>query len=147
MTPNQKISEGLALLAKISPVSQGAGTATSGWVYVGNHHQLMATILVGVLGTAATVDAKIQQATDSSGTSAKDVANKSITQLVKASNDNNEAVINFRASDLDQANAFCYVRVSVTVGTAASLIAATLHGAPRFEDASALNDATVVQVV
>jgi hypothetical protein len=52
--------------------------------------RLMAIIL-GVLGAAATVDAKLQQATDTSGTGAKDISGKAITQLVKASNDNNEA--------------------------------------------------------
>jgi hypothetical protein len=39
---------------------------------------------LGVLGASATVDAKLQQATDNSGTGVKDVTGKAITQLVKA---------------------------------------------------------------
>jgi hypothetical protein len=39
------------------------------------------------------------------------------------------------------------VRLSLTVGTAASLISAVLMGGTSFEPASDLNKATVVQVV
>ena len=148
MGPNQKPSEGLSLLASIDPVSQGAGTVNTGWVSVKNHHALMALVSTGVLGAAATVDAKIQQATDSAGAGAKDVTGKSITQIVKATGDNKQAIINAKMADLDTEGAFNYVRLSITVGTAASLVAGYLVGAfPRFEDAAAFNQAGVVQVV
>ncbi|HMW65220.1 MAG TPA: hypothetical protein PKE11_15385, partial [Accumulibacter sp.] len=83
---------------------------------------------------AATVDAKIQQATDVSGTGAKDLSpGKSITQIVKATGDNKQALLDFRAQDLDAANGFNYVRVSLTVGAAASIVGALLYGgSPRF---------------
>lgn len=146
MQSNQKISESISLLASIDPVSQAAGTVTSAWVPAANMHQLMAIVATGVLGAGATVDAKIQQATDGSGTGAKDVAGKAITQIVKASGDNKQALINLRGADLDVNGGFAFVRVSVTVGTAASLVAAYLVGAPRFEDAAAFNQAAVAQV-
>lgn len=145
MQTNQKISEGLSLLASIDPVSQGAGTVTSAWVAVANLHQFLAVVATGVMGAAATLDAKIQQAQDGAGTGAKDVTGKAIVQIVKASDDNKQALISFRSSDLDGNNSFSYVRISATVGTAASLIAAYLMGAPRFEDASTLNQVGVVQ--
>jgi len=136
------------LLATIDPVSQAAGTVTTGWVSVKNHLALLALIQTGVLGSSATVDAKLQQATDSSGTSAKDVSGKAITQIVKASGDNKQAFINAKVADLDTEGGFSYVRLSLTVGTAASLVGASLIGAyPRFEDAAAFNQAGVVQVV
>lgn len=148
MTPNAKPSEHLALLAAISPVSQGVGTANSGWVDIKNFHALMALIKTGVLGTSATVDAKLQQATSSGGAGAKDVTNKAITQIVKASGDNKQAIINLKASDLDTEGGFEFVQLSITVGTAASLVAGEVWGAyPRFEDAAAFNPAAVVQVV
>jgi hypothetical protein len=148
MTPNAKPSEHLSMLAAINPVSQAAGTATSGWVAVKNHHALMALITTGVLGASATVDAKLQQATDASGTGAKDITGKAITQILKASGDNKVAVINMKVADLDTENAFAFVQLSITVGTAASLVGGTLFGAyPRFEDAAAFNPAAVVQVV
>ena len=148
MGPNQKFSEGLSLLASIDPVSQGAGTVNTGWVSVKNHLALMALVSTGVLGAAATVDAKIQQATDNAGAGAKDVTGKSIAQIVKATGDNKQAIINAKVADLDTDGAFNFVRLSITVGAAASLVAGYLVGAfPRFEDASAFNQAGVAQIV
>ena len=101
-----------------------------------------------MLGASATLDAKLQQASDSGGTGVKDITGKAITQLVKASNDNNEAMINLRSDELDVNGGFCYFRLSVTVGTAASLYSAIVLGfTARDYPASALNDASVVQIV
>jgi hypothetical protein len=148
MYPNAKASEILSVLATIDPVSQSAGSVTTGWVPVTNFHNFMATVQTGVLGASATVDAKIQQAMDGSGTGVKDVTGKSLTQIVKATGDNKQALINFRGEDLDNLNGFTYVRLSITVGTAASLVAAQLLGfTPRFATADAFNQAAVVQVI
>jgi hypothetical protein len=148
MLPNAKISEQLALLGVISAVSQGVGSVSSGWISAANHERFMAIVATGVLGTAATVDAKIQQATDSSGTNAKDVANKAITQIVKASGDNKQALINLKADELDMAGGFNYVQLTITVGAAASLVsAAVLGGVGKNLPATGLNPASVVQVV
>jgi hypothetical protein len=144
---NSKISEQLALLGFIAPISQGAGSVSSAYVDMSVAKRLMAVIQTGVLGASATVDAKLQQATDSSGTGVKDISGKSITQLVKASNDNNVAIINVNDDELDVANNFRWVRVTVTVGTAASLVSAALLGGQSFEPASDSNPVTVVQVV
>ena len=46
--------------------------------------EIMALIQTGVLGAAATLDAKLQQATDAAGTGAKDITGKAIVQIVKA---------------------------------------------------------------
>lgn len=134
MHKNIKISEALVVLASIDPASIAASTVTSAWVPVTNFLSLLLVVQTGVLGTAATVDAKIQQATDVSGTGAKDLSpGKSITQIVKATGDNKQALLDFRAQDLDAANGFNYVRVSLTVGAAASIVGALLYGgSPRF---------------
>lgn len=84
MFPNAKGSELLAILATLDPSSQAAGTATTGWISVANHHGLLAIVQTGVLGTGATLDAKLQQAQDASGTGAKDITGKAITQILKA---------------------------------------------------------------
>jgi len=146
-TFNNKLSEALALAAVISPVSQGAGTANSGWVDMRDAKRLLAVITTGVLGASATVDAKLQQAVDSSGTSAKDITNKAITQIVKASGDNKQALINLADDELDSSNGFRFVQLSITVGTAASLISGHVLLGASFEDASGQNPAAVVQVV
>ncbi len=148
MNPNQLGSESFAVLATYNPVSQGAATVTTGWVDARKFAMITALLMTGVLGASATIDAKLQQAQDSGGTGAKDISNKAITQLVKASNDNNQAIINVRTEDLDVDNAFCYVRLSITVGTAASLVAAAVLGFfARHGIASDSNQAGVVQVV
>lgn len=148
MFANAKASEQAALLAEISPVSQAAGSVVSGWISAANFERFLAVIQTGVLGASATVDAKIQQASDSSGTGAKDITGKAITQIVKATGDSKQALINVQGADLDVANGFCYIQLSLTVGTAASLVAASLFGfVPRFAPASDSNPASVVQVV
>jgi hypothetical protein len=148
MTPNSLGSENLAVLATLDPVSQAAATVTTGWVDARKFAMITAMIATGVLGASATLDAKLQQASDSSGTGAKDITGKAITQIVKASGDNKQAFINVRPEDLDVDNSFAFVRLSVTVGTAASLIFAGLFGLfPRQGTASDSNQAGVVQIV
>jgi len=147
MFPNAKGSELFSVLATIDPASQAVGTVTTGWISAGNHHSLLALVQSGVLGTGATLDAKLQ-ATDASGTGAKDVTGKAITQIVKATGDNKQALINLRPDDLDVTNGYAYVRLSLTVAVAASLTAAQLLGFnPRFAPGDASNQAAVAQVV
>jgi len=148
MFTNSKASEMLAILATIDPASQSAGSATTGWVSVANHHGLLAVVQTGVLGTLATVDAKLQQATDSTGAGAKDVAGRAITQIVKATGDNKQALINLKPEELDTLNGFGFIRVALTVGVAASITGAQLLGVnPRFAPADSGNQAAVVQVI
>ncbi len=148
MFPNAKGSELFSVLATIDPASQAVGTVTTGWISAGNHHSLLALVQSGVLGTGATLDAKLQQATDASGTGAKDVTGKAIAQIVKATGDNRQALINLRPDDLDVTNGYAYVRLSLTVAVAASFTAAQLLGFnPRFSPGDASNQAAVVQVV
>ena len=148
MFPNAKGSELFSVLATIDPASQAVGTVTTGWISAGNHHSLLALVQSGVLGTGATLDAKLQQATDASGTGAKDVTGKAITQIVKATGDNKQALINLRSDDLDVTNGYAFVRLSLTVAVAASLTAAQLLGFnPRFAPGDASNQAAVAQVV
>lgn len=145
---NARLGELLTVLATIDPVSQAAGTITTGWILAANHERFMATLQTGVMGAAATLDAKLQQATDSAGTGAKDVTGKAVVQILKAAGDNKQALINLRAEELDMANNCTYFRLSMTVGTAASLISASVYGGvAKNAPASALNQAGVVQLV
>ena len=113
-----------------------------------NAERLLAIIQTGTLGTSATVDAKLQQATDASGTGVKDITGKALTQIVKASGDAKQAQINLRTEELDTNGGFAFVRLSLTVGTAASLVSAVvLLGDVKNLPASASNHADVVQIV
>lgn len=146
MTPNLKPSERIALLTRLAPVSQAAATVVTAWVPVAKLQAFLAILQVGALGTSATVDAKLRQAKDASGTDAKDIAGKAITQLTKAgSDDNKEVKINAFPEDLDLNNGFTHLALSVTVGTAACLISAVILGLDaRFSPAA---DATSVDEV
>lgn len=149
MYPNAKSSELVSILATLDPVSQAAGTVTTGWISVANFHSLLALIETGALGANATLDAKFQQALDAAGTGVKDVTGRAITQITQAAGGSaKQALINLRTEDLDNANGYGYVRLSLTVAVAASLVAAQVVGFnPRFADASAFNQAAVAQIV
>ena len=148
MFPNAKGSELLAILATLDPASQAAGTATTGWISLAMHNGLLAVIQTGALGTGATVDAKVQQALDAVGTGAKDIAGKAISQIIKATGDNKQALINVKPEDLDTVAGIGFVRLAVTVGGAASLTAAQVLGvSPRMLPADASNQAAVAQII
>lgn len=142
-------SEAVALLGTIDPVSQGAGTVVSDWGNIGLFKKARGKICVGVLGASATVDAKLRQATDSSGSGAKDITGKAITQLTKAgSDDGKQVIIDLDAAELDVAGGFSYVAISVTVAVAASLIYAEVEGfEPRYGPASDNDLASVDEIV
>lgn len=148
MNPNSKFNERNAVLTTMDPASVAPGTVVSAWVPMANFHSVAALLQTGVLGASATVDAKLRQATDASGTGAKDITGKAITQIVKASGDNKQVILEARGDDLDGNNGYAFVALSVTVGTAASIVSAAVIGNnPRFLPASAFNQAAVTQLV
>lgn len=139
----------VAVVGAIDPDASAAGTYTTGWVSMATFSSLMAVVMAGTLGSSATLDAKLEQAQDGSGTGAKDIANSAITQLTQAGTDSDkQAVIQCFAEDLDLVNAFTHVRLSMTVGTATSDVAALLLGLdPRYGSADGSDAATVDEVV
>lgn len=148
MNANTKISEKIAILATLNPASVAPGTVVTTFVPMALFGSVAALVQLGALGAGATVDAKLRQATDATGTGAKDIPGKAIAQIVKASGDNTQAIIECRAEDLDTNSGFNFVALSVTVGTAASLVGASLIGGNgRFYPASSYNQTAVVQVI
>lgn len=148
MFGNLNPSARASVAGAINPVSQAAGTVTTGWIDMQAWFSLLAILSVGAIGASGTVNAKLQQATDGSGTAAKDIAGAAITQLDAAGNDSNKQVeINLRQDDLDRNGGFRFVRLSVTVGTAASVIAALLVGLDARYGSAADNDAATVDEI
>jgi hypothetical protein len=84
MYSSLKPSQRMAVIGAVNPQSATTVQVT-GWLSAKNFLNFLAIINVGALGASATVDAKVQQATDGSGTGAKDITGKAITQLTKAS--------------------------------------------------------------
>ncbi len=146
---NGKASELVGVVGNIDPDAYAASTVTTGWIAANKFAQFMAVVQAGDLGTSATLDAKLQQATDSSGTGAKDVAGKAITQLTQAGTDSNkQAVINLRPEELDVEGGFDYFRLSMTVAVATSDAGAVVLGfGPRQGVASENDDTTVDEIV
>jgi hypothetical protein len=149
MTPNARPSERVAVLAAHDPDVHTAAAYVTAYVAAKNYASFLAIIFAGTLGASATLDAKILQATDASGTGAKDLAGAAITQLTQAGTDSDkQALINFRAEDLDINNGFTHVAVSMTIGTATSDAGAVLLGLdPRNFPASENDSATVDEIV
>jgi len=115
------MSEEVAVLATIDPDALTAATYDSDWVDMGAFQQIMAIVMVGTLGTLATVDASVRQATDSSGTGAKAITGKSITQLTQAGTDSDkQAIINVRSDELDVTGDFTHVSLRIVVAVATS---------------------------
>jgi hypothetical protein len=143
-------SEAAGIVGVVDPDAYSTGTQTTGWIDMADFEAVMAIVMAGTLGSSATLDAKLEQATDSSGTSAKDVSGKSITQLTKASPDESDqqAVINMRREELDVQNGFTHVRLSLTVGTASSDAAGIVLGfMPRQGPASDQDLSSVAEIV
>ncbi|MEM6259684.1 MAG: hypothetical protein AAGI37_15500 [Planctomycetota bacterium] len=146
---NALASEQVAIVGNIDPDAYAASTVTSGWISVADFYNFAAVIQAGTLGSSATVDAKLEQATDSSGTGAKDITSKAITQLTQAGTDSDkQAVINLKSDELDIANDFTHFRLSVTVATAASDVGGIVLGVnPRHAPASDNDASTVDEIV
>lgn len=148
MDTSLKPSQRAAIVGVVNPQS-ASSVQTSGWIDATKFHKFMAIILAGALGSSATVDAKLEQATASDGTGAKDVTSKSITQLTKAgTDDNKQVVVNLKQEDLDFANGFKFFRLSITPATAACLISGVVLGLdPRYGMASDSDATTVDEIV
>lgn len=144
-----KGTEQCAIVGVIDPDVTTASTVVTDYADAGLFEALVGVVLAGTLGSSATVDAKLVQATDSSGTGAKDITGKAITQLTEAGTDSDkQALINVRAEELDVANSFTHVALSVTVGTATSDLGAVLLGLnPRMGPASDNDLASVDEIV
>lgn len=143
---NQIANEGVGLVGAINPDVTVASTVTTGWIDAGVFQTYLAVVSLGTLGTSATVDAKLEQASDSGGTGAKDVTGKAITQLTQAGTDasDSEATISLRGTELDLVNEFTHFRLSVTVAAATSDIAGYVFGVDARTGLATDNDAATV---
>jgi len=140
-------SDRCRVVATIDPDVTTASTVVSDYVAMADFEEILAIVMAGTLGSSATLDAKLVQATDASGTSAKDITGKAITQLTEAGTDSDkQALIGCLASELDTANSFTHVALSVTVATATSDVGAVVLGFDaRFEPGADL--ASVDEIV
>lgn len=143
-------SEMAAVVDVIDPDAYTTGAKTGAWVEAKDFHSFLAIVQAGTLGTSATLNAKIQQATDGSGTGAKDISGAAITELTQASPDDSDkqALINLRTEDMDVDGGFTHIQLSITVGTATSDAGAALLGFhPRHAPADDNDASSVAEIV
>lgn len=143
------MSAAIGVLANVDPDAYAAGTYVSGWVDMTNWQEIMAVVSVGTMATGSTVDAKIQQATDASGTGVKVVTDALITQLAEADSDSDkQAIISMWAEDLDANNDFTHARLAITIASAASDVSGLVLGcSPRFGPVTDFDAASVDEIV
>lgn len=139
----------LAVLGVIDPDATAAGSVSTGWIAAANFESFAAFVYAGTLGSSATLDAKLEQATSAAGAGAKDITGKAITQLTQAGTDSDkQAVINLLPTELDMAGGFTFFRLTATVATATSDIGGMVLGcAPRIAPANDHNTASVAEIV
>lgn len=147
MFPSLRPTETMALVGVINPSSKTAGTPdTTAWIKADQFANFLAVNQIGVLGSSATFNAKIEQATSAAGAGAKDVPGKAITAVLKASGDNTQEMIELRPDELDIQNGFFWFRLSQTHGTANGLSAGQVFGVgPRYAPPAQM--ATVTEIV
>ncbi len=128
MNPNIKPSARCALLGVVDPDAYSANSYSTAYVDMSKYESLLAVISVGTMGTNATVDAKLEQATTDGGTP-KDITGKAITQLTEAGTDSDkQALINLMSEELDVANGYRWVRLTITSAVASVDLAGFLLG-------------------
>lgn len=144
----QKSYENIALLGVVSPVSQGAGTVNTTVIDTSLFEKILFIVKTGVLGTSATVDFDVKADSTSGGSFTTSVTGKAITQLVKATDDSKQVLVEVDANALRAQNTnFRYLRGTVTVGTAASLVDVTVLGfSCTYCQASQFNLASVKEI-
>lgn len=141
------LCENIAIVGMIDPDAYAAGTYTTGWIDMKLFHQLMFAVQAGTFGTDATLDFKLQEAKDSSGTSSQDLTGKSITQFTDAgTDDDKQAIVNMRADELS--DGYTHVRGSLTIAVAAvDAGVLAIGGQPRYLPASNFDATTVDEIV
>jgi len=144
-------SEQAALVGVIDPDVHAAGASVSDYADLSKFKLFAALIFAGELGASGTLDAKLVQATDASGTGKKDVTGYAITQLTQAGTDaDKQAWLNIAAdsSAIDHENGFRYLAVEMTTAVASSDTCAALLGfVPNDGPASDYDLASVDEIV
>ena len=144
----EQASQGIAIPAAMVPPESTSTTVTTGGIDTLKFRRAMFIVGIGAFGSSATVDGKLQYSADNS-TGWTDVAGSNLTQLLAAGGNNKVAIMEVSADMLATLTTTGrYVRASVTVGTAATLVTVIPLGVDAAQKpGSQFNDASVVQKV
>lgn len=116
-----KFHDESVVVGAIDPASLAAGSYNSNVIDLSKYHKVVFLVQTGVLGASATVDFGIYGDTASGGSFTTLVTGKSLTQIVKATGDNCQYMIEVNSNEL-KIQGFRYIRGRVTVAVAASIV-------------------------
>ena len=136
----QRISDAIRVLD--FKTVEGAATSTTAWINMADQDAILAIIQGEIVGTS--LDAKLEQATDNSGTGAKDITGLAITQITT---DDEGACIECYADSLDLANNFDHVRASYTTVGATTLVTATVVSCDQERYSPLADSAKIVEII
>lgn len=125
---NMLPSEAAAVVGVIDPDAYSNSTYYTDYIPLKDFRRYMAIVMVGDLGSSATADAKLIAYTSGAGAGTTDITGAAVTQLTQAGTDSNKQVIINLNTDVLAGTAFTHMRLSVTIGTAASDMSAIVLG-------------------
>jgi hypothetical protein len=141
-----KLSERLAVVGVVDPDANAAGTFYTDAVDMSLFDEVM---IIGLLGTSVTTGSHVFSAIEGTATGTGSgyqlLSGRAATALTSGDNDN-QVVINVRASELS--TGYRYVRgrlVATTAGADAAIV--TIAGRPRFHPASNNDLASVAEIL
>lgn len=138
-------TERFAVVGGINSQLLDDGSATSDWVDMENFDRVVFLVRIGAADT--TLDAKLQSATDSNGTSAADITGKAITQF-SATDDGQVALIEIKAEEIPAGRQ--HVACVVTAGNGTTGVQVNVEALgfdPRYMPASNFDSADVTEIV
>jgi len=147
MNYESKVYEKIPVAEVIQPqvITSGATGVLTGAIDMQKYSRVMAVLMSGTLGSSGTLDMSATASATSNGTYTA-LTGKAITQLVKASNDNDVVVLEVDAGDLAKVEKR-YLKFNVVAGTANATSALLVLGVPRNYDADLVEFANVVEKV
>jgi hypothetical protein len=150
MIYTERMSEAISVPALgIVPFAGGAGTYTTAAVPLTKLRRVLFTVQVGAMGASSTVNFNVQGCSTSGGTFV-DIPNTSITPLAQSGgNGSQEVIVEITAEQVAALNlGYQFLKGKLVIATAATPSAVLVQGGvSRYEPASTLNDASVVQTV
>lgn len=138
----EQMSQGLSIAGNpIHSQSLAAATPTgTGGIDMSKFRRALFILDVGVFGASATVDMKLQESPDNSTWTDLAGNGVAITQLTAGGGNNRLATLEARAGQLTKR----YLRVLVTVGTAATQVCCIALGGEAISKPGAQNDVAAV---
>jgi hypothetical protein len=127
------LSEGNPVVATIDPDAYTTGAQSTDSVDMLKYRRVMFIVQAGVLASSGTLDFKLQEGANSTGTWS-DITSKSITQFDTGDNDG-QAIVNIAAEELSATKRYVKgVMTLTTAGGDAAVVA--IAGNPRYSAAA-----------